>query len=106
MPPIVKFSGPPSPCPATHRTVLYETGSFESQFWLKPKEPIVYFKNANRSTGRKKHILEASMTKQFFGEEKKQTFQNSNKAEKATVGKDKHLAENYKIGKPAEVVAV
>ena len=46
------------------------------------------------------------MTKQFFGEEKKQTFQNSNKAEKATVGKDKHLAENYKIGKPAEVVAV
>ena len=46
------------------------------------------------------------MTKQFFGEEKNQTFQNSNKAGKATVGKDKHLAENYKIDKPAEVVAV
>lgn len=77
LPPIVKLSRPPSPCPTTHRTVLHETGSFESQFWLKPKEPIVYFKNANRGTGRKKHILEASMTKQFFGEEKTKLFKTA-----------------------------
>ena len=102
----MKLSRPPSPCPATHRTVLHETGSFESQFWLKPKEPIVYFQNANRDTGRKKTHPGSLHDKESNSLGRKKTFQNSNKTGKATVAKNKHLAENYKIDKPAEVVAV